>query len=131
MFHIKLFIIIFLTIISSHIYALSTGMTVLADIPYGKDVDQVLDVYIPADAKNAPVIFMVHGGAWSGGDKADKPEFENKVAHWVTQGFIFISINYRTLPKIRPIEQTKDVEAALLFSQKNVSEWGALQKNLY
>jgi arylformamidase len=124
MFYTKLFIIIFLTIISSHIYALSSGMKVLADIPYGQDVDQVLDVYIPADAKNAPVIFMVHGGAWSGGDKANKPEFENKIAHWVTQGFIFISTNYRTLPKIRPIEQTKDVEAALLFSQKNVGEWG-------
>ena len=78
MFYIKLFILIFLTIISSHTYALSSGMKVLSDIRYGKDVDQVLDVYIPADAKGAPVIFMVHGGAWSRGDKADKPEFENK-----------------------------------------------------
>lgn len=124
MFNIKLFILIFLTITSTHSYALPSGMTVLSDIPYGKDVDQVLDFYIPADAKGAPVIFMVHGGAWSGGDKAKKAEFENKIAHWVTQGFIFISTNYRTLPKIRPIEQAKDVEAALLFSQKNVGEWG-------
>ncbi|MBL1292885.1 MAG: esterase [Alteromonadaceae bacterium] len=124
MFYIKLFILIFLTIISSHTYALPSGMTVLSDIPYGKDVDQALDVYIPADAKDAPVIFMIHGGAWSGGDKANKPEFENKIAHWVTQGFIFISTNYRTLPKIRPLEQAKDVEAALLFSQKSVREWG-------
>ena len=124
MFYIKLFILIFLTIICKHTHALPSEIKVLTNIPYGKDIDQVLDVYIPADAKGAPVIFMIHGGAWSGGDKANQAEFENKVAHWVTQGFIFISTNYRTLPKIRPIEQAKDVESALLFSQKNVSDWG-------
>lgn len=124
MFYIKLFILILLTLVSSHAYTLPSEIKVLSDIPYGKDADHVLDVYIPADAKNAPVIFMVHGGAWIAGDKADKPEFENKVIHWVSQGFIFISTNYRTLPKTKPIEQTKDVEAALLFSQKKANEWG-------
>ena len=110
--------------ITSNGYTPPSGIKVLSDIPYGKDVDQTLDVYIPTGAKGAPVIFMVHGGAWSGGDKAIKAEVENKVAHWVTRGFIFISTNYRTLPKVEPVEQTKDVEAALLFSQESVREWG-------
>lgn len=109
---------------ASNGYTPPSGIKVLSDIPYGKDANQTLDVYIPTDAKDAPVIFMVHGGAWQGGDKAIKSEVENKIAHWVTRGFIFISTNYRTLPKIRPVEQTKDVEAALLFSQESVREWG-------
>jgi acetyl esterase/lipase len=67
---------------------------------------------------------MIHGGAWRGGDKANKAEFENKVAHWVTRGFVFISSNYRTLPKIKPVEQAKDLEAAILFSQQRASDWG-------
>ena len=123
-YYIKSFILLSLILIASIGYALPSGMKLLSDIPYGKDKDQTLDVYIPADAKDAPVIFMVHGGAWSGGDKANKSEVENKVAHWVTKGFVFISTNYRTLPKIGPVGQAKDVEAALLFSQERAPEWG-------
>ena len=108
----------------SNSYTPPSDIKVLSDISYGQDTDQTLDVYIPSDAKDAPVIFMVHGGAWSGGDKANKPEFENKVAHWVSKGFIFISTNYRTLPKVKPVEQTKDIVAALGFSQTNSRKWG-------
>ncbi|WOH36201.1 alpha/beta hydrolase [Thalassotalea fonticola] len=124
LYNIKTFILLSLVLISLNGYAVPSGIKVLSDISYGKDADQTLDVYIPADAKDAPVIFMIHGGAWSGGDKAIKAEFENKVAHWVTRGFIFISTNYRTLPKIGPIGQAKDVEAALLVAQQRVGEWG-------
>jgi len=31
------------------------------DVPYGDDPQQRLAVYIPAQAKGAPVILMVHG----------------------------------------------------------------------
>lgn len=124
LYYTKSLILLLLIIIASNGYAHAKEMKILSDISYGKDADQTLDVYAPIDVKNAPVIFMVHGGAWSGGDKANKAEFKNKVAHWVTKGFIFISINYRTLPKVRPVEQTKDLETALIFSQKSVREWG-------
>ncbi len=110
---------------ASNGYTPPSGIKLLSDISYGKDADQTLDVYIPTDAKDAPVIFMVHGGAWQNwGDKADKAEFENKMTHWVTQGFIFISTNFRALPKVGPLIQAKDVGAALLFSQQSVREWG-------
>ena len=106
--------------------AISSDIKILSDIAYGKDADQTLDVYMPADAKEAPVIFMVHGGAWMNwGDKADKSEVENKIAHWVKKGFIFISTNFRALPKVGPVMQAEDVGAALLFSQQKASEWGA------
>lgn len=123
-YHIKSFILLSLVLISSNAYALASDMKVLSDIPYGKDADQTLDVYIPTDAKDAPVIFMIHGGGWTGGDKSNVSEFENKVGHWVTRGFVFISTNYRKVPKIGPVGQAKDLEAALLFSQEKVGEWG-------
>lgn len=124
-YYFKSFVLLFLIITASNGYTLPSGIKVLSDIPYGKDADQTLDVYIPADAKDAPVILMVHGGAWRNwGDKADKAEVENKMAHWVTQGFIFISTNFRALPKVGPVIQAKDVEAALLFSQERIREWG-------
>jgi len=126
--NIKRFMLLSLVLIAAKGYALPADMKVMSDIAYGKDADQTLDVYMPAKAKDAPVIFMVHGGAWSGGDKAHEAEFKNKVAHWVSRGFVFISTNYRTLPKMRPVEQTQDIEAALLFSQNNAREWGGSAK---
>lgn len=105
-------------------YAQETEVTVLSDIAYGLEPKQSLDVYIPAKAGGAPVIFMVHGGGWAGGDKANSNEFESKVEHWVNNGFVFISTNYRTLPEADPITQMQDVKSALLFAQQNVKEWG-------
>lgn len=122
--HTKIFILLSLILISPAGNAFPSDMKVMSDIPYGMDVDQALDIYIPDGAKDAPVIFMIHGGGWRGEDKANIAEVKNKVAHWVTKGFLFISTNYRTLPKIGPIGQAKDIEAALLFSQQNVGEWG-------
>ena len=72
LYHIKTFMLLFLVIVATKGYAYSSGIKVLSDIPYGKDADQTLDVYIPTDAKDAPVIFMVHGGAWQNwGDNVD------------------------------------------------------------
>src|SRR4051812_32255790 len=50
--------------------ALPAGVDVIRNIAYGPDPAQRLDVYRPARAENAPVIFMVHGGGWMRGDKA-------------------------------------------------------------
>lgn len=104
--------------------ALPAGVTKLADIPYGAHAKQKLDVYKPSDAQDAPVIFMIHGGGWLGGDKARPAEVDNKVARWVTRGFVLISTNYRTLPEMVPIGQAKDVAAAIAFAQANARDWG-------
>lgn len=114
-------VVLFATLYAS---AVPAKVKVLSDVSYGKDAKQVFDVYIPERATEAPVILMVHGGAWRGGDKANKAEFENKVAHWVSKGFIFISTNYRTLPELRPVEQTDDIAAAMQVAQAKVGEWG-------
>jgi len=123
-YFIKSLIFLSFILISSRAHALPSDMKLLSDIAYGKHADQVLDVYIPANAKDAPVIFMVHGGGWRGGDKADRGDVENKVAHWGAKGFIIIFTNYRLLPEMDPFGQAKDVEAALRFSQKRAGEWG-------
>jgi len=65
-------------------FAQANDTGVLSDMAYGKHKKQVLDIYYPATKpKNAPVIFMVHGGAWRVGNKASKSVVKNKVAHWV------------------------------------------------
>lgn len=68
---------------------------------------------------------MVHGGAWRFGDKSSVGVVKNKVARWLPNGFIFISVNYRLLPDSDPLEQAEDIAAALAYIQKNGDRWGA------
>jgi len=101
-----------------------TGMRVMRDLPYGPDPAQRFDVYAPAQASGAPVIFMVHGGGWAFGDKAASGVVENKVKRWVPRGFIVVSTNYRLLPNADPLAQARDVARALAMSQKQAASWG-------
>ena len=75
---------------------------VVRNVHYGSDIRQRFDVYAPADAKGAPVIFMVHGGGWAYGDKSARGVTENKVKRWVPRGFIVLSPPYRLLPPSAP-----------------------------
>ena len=50
------------------------GVDVKRDVAYGTHARQVLDVYRPAGAKNAPVVLFVHGGAFTDGEKDRSPE---------------------------------------------------------
>ncbi len=110
---------------SDGVGSLPQGVKVLRDIPYGQDGKHRMDVYISRDArKGAPVIFMVHGGAWRIGDKASRAVVENKVSRWVARGFIFVSVNYRLLPNADPLQQAEDVARALATAQAQAVSWG-------
>lgn len=103
---------------------LPAGTRIERDVAYGADPKQRFDVYMPAQAKNAPVIFMVHGGGWRRGDKASSRVVENKAKHWLPQGYVFISVNNRLLPT-SVAEQAQDVAHALAYAQAHASKWGA------
>jgi len=85
------------------------------DLSYGNDPQQRLDVHLPAQAKAAPIIFMVHGGAWMIGDKAASGFVSNKVAHWLPKGYILVSSNYRISRRPNLLEQADDIARALAF----------------
>jgi arylformamidase len=93
-------------------------------LSYGDHSEQTLDVFAPKVARQAPVIFMVHGGAWRFGDKDNKRVVTNKVARWLPQGYIFVSINYRMLPDLNGLQQADDVARALAYAQAHARDWG-------
>ncbi|MDC7685202.1 alpha/beta hydrolase [Asticcacaulis sp. BYS171W] len=93
-------------------------------LSYGTNSLQAIDVYTPANAKNAPMIVMVHGGAWKIGDKANTGSIENKLKHWLPKGYIVISVNYRLLPTADAYAQADDIATALAFIQNNAAKWG-------
>lgn len=102
----------------------------LRDLAYGPDPKQRLDVYLPKQARNAPVIVMVHGGGWRFGDKSNAPVWQNKVRHWTAQGAIVVAVNYRLLPQADPLEQARDVARALAYIQDQAPDWGATPHRL-
>ncbi len=104
--------------------AAHAGPGVIRDLPYGSDPRQRMDVYLPQQARRAPVIFMVHGGAWRFGDKGARNVLENKLARWLPRGFIFVSADYRMLPDVAPLEQAKDVARAIAAAQAKALSWG-------
>lgn len=103
---------------------LPAGATLIKDLPYGPNVRERMDVYLPAKPSNAPVIFMVHGGAWRTGDKDAQQVVANKVSRWVSRGFIFVSANYPLLPDTKPLQQANEVAKALALTQNKASSWG-------
>ena len=101
------------------------GTRIVPDISYGPDPAQRFDVYVSKQPPSspAPVIFFVHGGGWSRGDKTNGRVIEPKVAHWVAEGYVVISANYRMLPT--PVaQQAEDVATGIAFAQSQAPLWG-------
>jgi acetyl esterase/lipase len=100
----------------------ATAQHVTRDIAYATaHPRQVLDVYAPANAKNLPVVFWIHGGGWQTGDKsmvALKPKA------FMDAGMVFVSINHRLLPAVDMGIITRDVASALGWVHKNIAAHG-------
>lgn len=100
------------------------GARVLADLAYGSRSKERMDVYLPANPSGAPVLMMVHGGAWEIGDKSSAKVVANKAAHYLPKGFILVSVNYPLVPEVGVLDQAGAIRAALAFVRQNALSWG-------
>jgi len=105
------------------------AQNVKSSIPYVENghVRHVLDIYAPANAKNLPVVFWIHGGGWSQGDKTDvklKPQW------FIDKGFVFVSTNYRLLPEVDMGTLIRDVAKAFGWMEKHIAEYGGDPKRV-
>jgi arylformamidase len=107
---------------------LALAQDVKRDLPYGDAERQVLDIHAPQDAKNLPVVFWIHGGGWQAGDKAGVAE---KPKAFVERGFVFVSTNYRLLPKVEMETIFRDVAKSLGWVHKNIRQHGGDPDRLY
>jgi acetyl esterase/lipase len=96
----------------------------LLNVPYGRHPRQVLDFYQAQSDKPTPVVFYIHGGGWSNGDK----KFNAKP--FLAQGISVVAINYRfvqdaveekVVPPVKaPLE---DAAHALQFVRSKAGAW--------
>jgi acetyl esterase/lipase len=97
---------------------------------YGTHDKQQIDIYLPPSPQDAPILVMVHGGAWKIGDKANTGSVENKLRHWLPRGFIVVSVNYRLLPDAMAGEQARDVAEAVKWVQAYAEDWGGSENKI-
>lgn len=92
------------------------------DVKYGNNIKNTLDVYLPKNRNaSTPVVFIIHGGSWSSGDKADM----NFLVHFfLEKNMAVVNINYRykdSLNKYYEIQQ--DVFNAIEFVVSHSSDY--------
>jgi len=86
---------------------------VTRDIRYGADGRQVLDVYTPPAARDAPVVIFIHGGGFVDGEKDRTPEIYSNVCWYLTScGIAAINLEYRLAPAAMYPSGTEDVALA-------------------
>ena len=92
-----------------------------------KNPQQTLDVYAPADAKNAPVVFWIHGGGWK---KGDKSAVQKKPQAFADKGFVFVSTDYRLLTNVEMATIFRDIARSVRWVYDHIAEYGGDPKRL-
>ncbi len=83
-----------------------------------------LDIYAPVADGPHPVVIMIHGGGWRGGDKGNPRIVTAKSRYFVTQGYVYVSINYRLSPAVQHPVHIQDVAKAIAWIHDWISEYG-------
>jgi len=82
-------------------YCITSGVELKMDLHYPDEVETLL-----------PVIVYVHGGGWTGGDKASGAGFRF-LPVLRERGYLTISVNYRLSPKYKFPAHIEDVKCAI------------------
>ena len=95
----------------------------IRNVPYGPQARHRLDVWrMSTTPTNAPVIFYVHGGAWTFGDKREQGR--PMLHEFVRRGWIAVACNYRLAPKNVWPAQIEDVTRTLAWIKKYIGSYG-------
>lgn len=100
-----------------------------ADIPYGTDARQKLDVYMPKpgqdDSSSAaparPVVIFWYGGSWERGSKSD---YRFVGAALADRGYVTVLPDYRLYPEVKFPGFLDDAAHAVAWVQQHAQEFG-------
>lgn len=80
-----------------------------------------MDIYAPQTTNNPlPVVVRVHGGLWTGGDKAEDGDIATA---WNNFGFIAVNVNYRLAPQYKFPAMIEDIKCAVRFLRAHAVEY--------
>lgn len=90
---------------------------------YGPLARHRLDVWrLSTTPTDAPVIYYLHGGAWTFGDKREQGR--PMLHEFVRRGWVVVASNYRLAPRFPWPAQIEDATRALGWIKKNIATYG-------
>ena len=102
------------------------AMRTSADVPIGDG--KRVDIYAPTNAKparfgrrGAPVVVYVHGGGWI---KGSRKKVYSKPRWLTSRGYVFVSVDYRPVPRTDIDGQVRDVSTAINWVRRNIGRYG-------
>jgi acetyl esterase/lipase len=102
------------------------------DVRYGDaGKRQAVDVFAPANARRAPVVLLVHGGSWVGGDKDFWGLYRNVGKFLADNGLVAVVANYRLSPSVRHPEQVMDVARAFAWVRRHAATYGGDPERIF
>lgn len=111
-------------------YDSSVPTPTFLSVSYGSHPRQVLDVWVAESEKPTPVVFVIHGGGWSGGEKERVHRFVN-VNELLRAQISVVAINYRLMRHanaeevVPPVKAPlRDAASALQYVRSRAKEWG-------
>jgi acetyl esterase/lipase len=102
-----------------------TTVQITADIAYGSDSRQRLDVYRPASSKAEVTIIYMPGGGFIGGDKNSGGVFYSNLGNYFAgHGILTIVANYRLAPAATYPSGAQDVASVVAWAHANAKQYG-------
>jgi acetyl esterase/lipase len=93
-----------------------------ADLPYGQDPRQHLDIYAPRQAApQRPVVIFWYGGSWVKGNKAEYRFVGTTLAE---RGFVAVLPDYRLYPQVTFPAFDEDGARAVAWVEQHIQEFG-------
>jgi acetyl esterase/lipase len=87
---------------------------------YADDKDK-LDIYLPEDRRNAPVIVSYYGNQLMGGDKNEDAYIGRRFA---AAGIVTVVVNYRLSPAVSHPAHIQDAAASFAWVKRHIAEYG-------
>ncbi|MBX7103496.1 MAG: alpha/beta hydrolase [Gemmataceae bacterium] len=100
--------------------ATTPGVKIVRDLAYGPHDRQKLDLYLPENAKDPPLVVWIHGGGWQGGSK----EGAGPAKPLVEKGYAVAAINYRLTNAAPFPAQIHDCKGAVRYLKLNAGKYG-------
>ena len=106
---------------------LAHDWTVQRDLPFTPDdwpQPLLADLYRPsgpAPATGWPAVVLIHGGGWSGGDRAQVEGLARRIAR---RGYVTLNVTYRLAPAAIFPAQVLDVQQAVAWLRGRAGDYG-------
>ena len=83
-----------------------------------------LDLYLPKEHKNYPVVMLIHGGFWMFGDNRAFGLYASIGRFLASHGVGVVMPNYRLSPSAKHPDHVKDVAKAFAWMKANIAGYG-------